>query len=88
MIHCFELEKITCINNYQTQQIMTNKFFSFYLGQRPTLFCENYYFTKKITNLRRNYYGVKVKITNLRRKKSKFLICEEKSRVKLQITTL
>ena len=33
MIHHFELEKITYINNYQTQQIMTNKFFSFYLGQ-------------------------------------------------------
>ena len=34
---------------------------------RLTLFCENYYFTKKITNLRR-----------------KLLICEEKSRVKVQ----
>ena len=55
-----------------------------------TLFCENYYFTKKITNLRRKSRvkvqkivikvqksGVKVQITNLRRK---LLICEEKSR--------
>ena len=48
---------------------------------RLTLFCENYYFTKKITNLRRKSRvkvqksgvkvqksGVKVHITNLRRK--------------------
>ena len=53
------------------------------LAIRLTLFCENYYFTKKITNLRRKSRvkvqksGIKVQITNLRRK---LLICEEKSK--------
>ena len=47
---------------------------------RLTLFCENYYFTKKITNLRRKLLiceksRVKVQISNLRKK---LLICEEK----------
>ena len=51
-----------------------------------TLFCENYYFMKKITNLRKSRVkvqksGVKVQITNLRRK---LLIWKEKVRIKVQ----
>ena len=46
-----------------------------------TLFCENYYFTKKITNLRRKKFGSKsIEVGSKSKKvwsKSKLLICEE-----------
>ena len=56
-----------------------------------TLFCENYYFTKKINNLRRKLL-ICEKITNLRRKSrvkvKKDGIKVQKSGVKVQITNL
>ena len=42
--------------------------------QRLTLFCENYYFTKKITNLRRKLLICKEKNVG---SKSTLLLCEE-----------